>query len=103
MHEFVSKSFNSLSCHLMRLLQRSKKSDNSLISDETETKLIGCLRSTLTLSSNILIVNCVDPGAMLFEHCLPSLKFCASIREQIQKKLKKLRAGRKEKKEKPLK
>lgn len=54
----------------------------------------------MTLSSNVLVVNCVDPGQHLFEHCLPSLKFCASIREQIQRKLKKLRGGKKEKKEK---
>lgn len=52
LHDFVSKSFNSLSCHLMRLVQRmNKKSGENevpLISDETETKLLGCLRNTLT-------------------------------------------------------
>lgn len=79
----------------MRLVQRMHKKSGEnevpLISDETETKLLGCLRNTLTNKSNILVISCVDPGQHLFEHCLPSLKFCASIKEQISKKLKKIK------------
>ena len=82
-HEFVSKSFNSLSCHLMRLIQRKKKNStqSALISEDTETKLVSCLRSTMSQSSNILLINCVDPSPQMFEHSLPSLKFCASMRD----------------------
>lgn len=54
-----------------------------MISEDTETKLVGSLRSTMSPSSNILIINCVDPSVQMFEHSLPSLKFCASVRDQI--------------------
>jgi hypothetical protein len=83
-HEFVSKSFNSLSCHLMKLVQRKKKSNSSTImSEDTETKLVACLRNTMSQNSNILMINCIDPSPQMFEHSLPSLKFCASMRDQI--------------------
>ena len=42
-NEFVSRSFNSLSCHLMRLAQRKRK-HNQVLTDDSETKLIQCLR-----------------------------------------------------------
>ena len=82
-HEFVSKSFNSLSCHLMKLIQRKKKNStqSALISEDTETKLVSCLRSTMSQTSNILLISCVDPDQQMFEHSLPSLKFCASMRD----------------------
>ena len=54
----------------------------------------------MTKESNILIVNCVDPGQHMFEHCLPALKFSSSIREQIQRKLKKIRDAAKASKKK---
>ena len=99
-HEFVSKSFNSLSCHLMRLIQRKKKSQQALITEDTETKLVGCLRSTMSPNSNILMINCVDPNTSMFHHSLPSLKFCASMRDQIHKRLKKYaKEGNKTKKQ----
>ena len=81
-HEFVSKSFNSLSCHLMRLVQKKKKSNQSTImTEDTETKLVSCLRNTMSQNSNILLINCIDPSPSMFEHSLPSLKFCASMRD----------------------
>jgi len=86
-HEFVSKSFNSLSCHLMRLVIRKNKNNSSVMEDET--KLISCLRSTMGLDSQILVITCVDPNPVSIEHSLPALKFCASLREQIHKKIKK--------------
>lgn len=61
-----------------------------MISEDTETTLVGALRSSMTVASNILVINCVDPTVQMFEHSLPSLKFCASVRDQVQKKLSKM-------------
>ena len=41
------------------------------------------------LDSQILVITCVDPNPVSIEHSLPALKFCASLREQIHKKIKK--------------
>lgn len=94
-HEFVAKSFNSLSCHLMRTIQRKKKTASSPITDDTETKLVACLRQGMSPESSVLLLSCVDPAPQMVEHCLPALKFCASLREQINKKWKKLLEGTK--------
>ena len=63
-HEFVSKSFNSLSCHLMKLTQRKSKSKDQqeLLTPETQSKLMDCLRSAMQGDCNILMINCVDPN-----------------------------------------
>lgn len=52
------------------------------------------------LDSQILVITCVDPNPTAIEHSLPALKFCASLREQIHKKLKKYAPVQKKKKPK---
>ena len=57
--------------------------------DEDDSKLVACLRATMTAQSNILMINCVEPSPLMIEHSLPSIKFCSSLREHIKKKMKK--------------
>jgi anti-sigma28 factor (negative regulator of flagellin synthesis) len=55
--------------------------------DDGESKIVNCLRNTLTTTSNVLLINCVNPGQVYYEHSLPAIKFCARIRDCIIKKL----------------
>lgn len=56
---FVTKSFNSLSSQLLRAALKKRNPGV----DEGDSKIVNCLRNTLTTSSNILLVCCVNPGA----------------------------------------
>ena len=78
---FVTKSFNSLSSQLLGAALRKR---NPAV-DEGDSKIVNCLRNTLTTSSNILLVCCVNPGGPYFEHSLPALKFCARIRDYVMR------------------
>jgi hypothetical protein len=55
--------------------------------DEGDVKIVNCLRNTLTSTSNIVLLCCVNPGQQYYEHSLPAMKFCARIRDCIIKKL----------------
>lgn len=57
--------------------------------DDGESKLINCLRNTLTSTSNAVVICCVNPGQAYFDHSLPALKFCARIRDCILRKTNK--------------
>lgn len=83
----------------MKLVQRKKNMQSNLkpgtnnvlgTGDDEESKLVACLRQTLTIQSNVLLVNCVEPSPFMIEHSLPSLKFCSSLREHIKKKMKRM-------------
>mmetsp|Transcript_30795 Transcript_30795/g.30289 ORF Transcript_30795/g.30289 Transcript_30795/m.30289 type:complete len:150 (+) Transcript_30795:1136-1585(+) len=82
--QFVTKSFNSLSAQMLRAALK-KRSNASM--EDGDSKIVNCLRNTLTTTANILMVCCVNPGENYFEHSLPALKFCARIRDCIMKKL----------------
>lgn len=82
----------------MKLVQRkrnlasnSQKPNNLMgTGDDDESKLVACLRQSLTAQSNVLLINCVEPSPVMVEHSLPSLKFCSSLREHIKKKMKRV-------------
>ena len=81
---FVTKSFNSLSSQLLRAALKKRNPGV----DEGDSKIVNCLRNTLTTSSNILVICCVNPGPQYFEHSLPAIKFCARIRDYVMRKTK---------------
>ena len=76
--EFVSKSFNSLSSHLMHLIPRKKASKQN---PDQDSSLVQCLKATMTQDSCITLITTLDPCPEMYKHSLPALKFCASIRE----------------------
>ena len=57
--------------------------------DEGDSKLINCLRNTMTSQSNMLVICCVNPGGGHFDHSLPAIKFCARIRDYVMRKTQK--------------
>ena len=84
--EFISKSFNSLSCKVMHSVGRKRNLKESHAQPQVDSKLVQCLSPTLTVKSNILIVACVEPIPEMLTHTLPGLKFCSSLREHIKSK-----------------
>ena len=82
---FVTRSFNALSSLLLR--SALKKKSHQM--DEGDSKLINCLRNTMTSQSNMLVICCVNPGGGHFDHSLPAIKFCARIRDYVMRKTQK--------------
>lgn len=81
---FVTKSFNSLSAQLLRSALKKKSASHS---NDEDSKIVNCIRNTMTSNSNIVLICCVNPGISHFEHSLPAIKFCARIRDCILSKL----------------
>ena len=47
---------------------------------------MSCLSQTLTSSSNITLVTCVNPAPCAVDHSIPAVKFIARIRDCIVRK-----------------
>ena len=69
--------------HLVRLALQKNSSYK-----EDESELLKCLRPTLTRTSQVLLVNCVQPGCQNFQHTLSSVKGCSKVRDKIVKSAK---------------
>lgn len=88
--QFVTKSFNSLSTQLLRsALKKKQNTTNSSTIDDEDSKLVNCLRNTLTSQSNIVFICCANPAPQHYEHNLPAIKFAARIRDCIIRKMNK--------------
>jgi hypothetical protein len=86
LRQFATRSFNCLSAYLLKISTGKKVT-------EEDCSLTHCLKKTLTSQSNVLLVACVPPGANLFEHTLPAVKFCSRIRESIVKRASKKKSN----------
>jgi hypothetical protein len=56
--QFVTKSFNSISSQLLRSALKKKPAQM----EDGDSKIVNCVRNTMTNTSNILMVCCVNPG-----------------------------------------
>jgi hypothetical protein len=82
--QFVTKSFNSLSAELLRSALGKGNQERSL--------LVDCLKPTLCDKSEILLITCANSSTTGYHHTLPSVKFCAKIRDSIVKRLERREA-----------
>lgn len=82
--QFVTRSFNGISSQILKAGLKKRSNHH----EDGEAKIVNCIRNTLTMNSNIILICNVNPSQVAFEHSLPALKFCAKIRDCIVKKQK---------------